>query len=344
MGSTTRPLLFFISCFLCAVAFALTTIYRGAIMTGSHQPKFEDGAQDQVNRRLDEMGKIMARLTLALEAATRGEAQSTNVLAASLKELPAAVETAMGTAVHRGVKDVVSTAMEGLPNKIAEKLASTLTQVPTKSIADALRDLPGAFAEKKLKQQQQQQPQQPQPQQPPAVAGVASLPAVTPAAAMANSAPTKSKSVTFMPSSRHGSVRLAEPLSSMPGAPGNGDNPDNPAMGANGVGVATTGATTGATTCTSTGCGCSWANSNNCKTSDGTICHKECCCKLAAMATVNFERFRGIANLVKLPDHHTFTGATLVLVDCGLLQEHVRELGSLGDEQGKTGVVFAVVD
>jgi len=144
--------------------------------------------------------------------------------------------------------------------------------------------------------------------------------------------------------SQPGSVRLAEPLSSMPGAPGNGDNPDNPAMGANGVGVATTGATTGATTCTSTGCGCSWANSDNCKTSDGTICHKECCCKLAAMATVNFERFRGIANLVKLPDHHTFTGATLVLVDCGLLQEHVRELGSLGDEQGKTGVVFAVVD
>ena len=66
MGSTSRLLLFGISCFLCAVA--LTTIYSGSIMTGgSHQqPKFEDGAQVQVNRRLDEMGKSMARLTMAL--------------------------------------------------------------------------------------------------------------------------------------------------------------------------------------------------------------------------------------------------------------------------------------
>ena len=183
------------------------------------------------------MGKSMARLTMALEAATAGGAQSTKltkVLAASLpslaetseslerrlKELPAAVETAMGTAVHRGVKDAISPTMEGLPGRIAEKLTSALTQVPTKSITDALRDLPGAFAEK-LKQQQRAQPQQPQQpsqpqlqtQQPPVVAGAASLPAVTPTAPMANSAPAKS--VTFMPSSRHGSVRLAEPLSSV---------------------------------------------------------------------------------------------------------------------------------
>jgi hypothetical protein len=39
-------------------------------------------------------------------------------------------------------------------------------------------------------------------------------------------------------------------------------------------------APTRATTCTSTGCGCSWANSDNCKTSNGSVCHKECCCKL----------------------------------------------------------------
>ena len=97
-------------------------------------------------------------------------------------------------------------------------------------------------------------------------------------------------------------------------------------------------------------CKCGWATEKTCETSkdDDRPCFTRCCCtlvyKLRKSQTVNYERFRGIANLVKLPDHHTFTGAKLVLVDCGLLQEHVRELGSLGDEQGKTGVVFAAVD
>lgn len=147
MGTTSRLLLFGMSCFLGAVA--LTTIYRGAIMTGSHQPRFKDGAQDQVNRRLDEMGLQMARLTLAL-------AETSESLERRLKELHAAVEYSLWS----------------------------------------------------------QTPLQPQPQQqPPVVAGVASLPAVTTAAPMANAAPAKS--VTFMTSARHGSVRLVEPLSSV---------------------------------------------------------------------------------------------------------------------------------
>ena len=34
------------------------------------------------------------------------------------------------------------------------------------------------------------------------------------------------------------------------------------------------------TACTETGCECAWATADNCKTNDGSVCHKECCCKL----------------------------------------------------------------
>ena len=70
---------------------------------------------------------------------------------------------------------------------------------------------------------------------------------------------------------------------------------------------------------------------------DGSECFRRCTCHRARPTPA-------FAPIHLLPPSHSFVGGNLTLVDCALLHAHVKEYGAAGNEQGKTGVIFSVVD